>query len=190
MPLPADPAPVPTNDGEARARGAADAWEAAKAALAVEEVQNGAMLGGPLFRATFGAPPPAVPRHFVALYRTREEQLRVGAYIHYMAFRDSAWLCGGLCVDRRFYLEAPDSLGACVKRMGGLGEIVLRDTFERLTDRSAIFGYCGDARQWQHDLNIGFEPAGPPLLLVRWTKALADSERDALIERVRAIGPF
>jgi hypothetical protein len=190
MPLPADPAPAPTNDAEAHARGVADAWEAAKGKLTVEEVRNGAMVGGALFRATFGAPPPVVPRHFVAFYRTREDEFRVGAYIHYMAFHDVAWLCGGLCVDRRFYADAPQPLGACVKRMGGLGEIVLRDTFARLADRSAIFGYCGDAVQWQHDLNIGFEPAGPPRLLVRWTKPLADSERDALIERVRAIGPF
>ena len=185
-----DPAPPPTNDDEARARDMIDAWTNVKTQLVVEEVRNGGMLGGPLFRKTFGAPPPIVPRHFVALYRTRESDLRIGAYIHYMAFRDVAWLCGGLCVEPAFYATAPDEVGACVKRMGGLGEIVLRDTFARLTDRCAIFGYCGDARQWQHDLNIGFVPAGPPRMLVRWTKAIADADREALIEEVRAMGPF
>jgi hypothetical protein len=182
--------PAPTNDDEARSRGVADAWARAQAELAIEEARNGAMLGGPLFRRTFGVSPPTVPRHFVALYRAGTSDLRVGAYIHYMAFRDFGWLCGGLCVDGGFYGSASPELGECVKAMGGLGEIVLRDTFSRLTDRHAIFGYCGDARQWQHDLNIGFVPAGPPRMLVRWTRPASEAERETMIEAVRAIGPF
>jgi hypothetical protein len=180
----------PTNDDRARECGIAERWSAARNELAIEEVRNGALLGGPLFRRTFGAPPPTVPRHFVAFYRPRGGDVRVGAYIHYMAFRDIAWLCGGLCVDRDFYRLAAADVGECVKRMGGLGEIMLRDTFARLGDRHAIFGYCGDAAQWQHDLNIGFTPAGPPRMLVRWTRPLAGAERAALIDDVRAIGAF
>ncbi len=182
--------PAPTNVDEAGARGIAAQWAVVSRELAIEEVENGALIGGPLFQRTFGAPPPAVPRHFAALYRASGKELRVGAYIHYMAFRDAAWLCGGLCVDGDFYRMANDDLRECVKGMGGLGEIVLRDTFARLTDRSAIFGYCGDARQWQHDLNIGFTPAGPPRMLVRWMKPLSEAARAALIDDVRSIGPF
>jgi hypothetical protein len=126
----------------------------------------------------------------VAFYRDASDALRVGAYIHYMAFGEVAWLCGGLCVDPDFYSNASGDVSACVKRMGGLGEIVLRDTFARLRDRCAIFGYCGDARQWQHDLNIGFAPAGPPRLLVRWTRPLPEAERAAMIADVLRIGPF
>jgi len=181
---------APTNEDAARALGLVDAWADTQPRLAIEEVRNGALVGGPLFQRTFGVPPPTVPRHFVALYRASEGNLHTGAYIHYLAFRDVAWLCGGLCVDTAFYRTVPADVCACVKRMGGLGEVVLRDTFARLTDRRAIFGYCGDARQWQHDLNIGFAPAGPPKLLVRWTSVLASSEREALIEDVRAIGAF
>jgi hypothetical protein len=76
------------------------------------------------------------------------------------------------------------------KREGGIGEIILRDTFARLTDRVAIFGYCGDARQWQHDLNVGFVPAGPPRMLVHWNEAVPPAEQARLVARVAALGPF
>ena len=79
---------------------------------------------------------------------------------------------------------------AAWKRAGGIGEIILRDTFARLTDRLAIFGYCGDPRQWQHDLNVGFVPAGPPRMLVHWNHEVPAVEQARLIERVAALGPF
>ena len=59
-----------------------------------------------------------------------------------------------------------------------------------LTDRLAIFGYCGDTRQWQHDLNVGFVPAGPPRMLVHWNHEVPAVEQARLIERVAALGPF
>ena len=57
-------------------------------------------------------------------------------------------------------------------------------------DRLAIFGYCGDTRQWQHDLNVGFVPAGPPRMLVHWNHEVPAVEQARLIERVAALGPF
>jgi len=158
--------------------------------LAVVEVDAAEVFAAELFRAAFGHPIPGFPRHFVALFRDAGGALAVAAYIHYTAFEDDAWLCGGLCVDGTAYARARPADAAEWKRAGGIGEIVLRDTFARLTDRAAIFGYCGDPRQWQHDLNAGFVPAGPPQLLVRWNRALPADAQARMIGRAAALGPF
>jgi hypothetical protein len=111
-------------------------------------------------------------------------------YIHYTAWENDGWLCGGLCVDRNAYARAGPAEAATWKRAGGIGELILRHTFARLTDRVAIFGYCGDARQWQHDLNAGFVPAGPPHLLVKWNRPPPATEQSAMVERAAALGAF
>jgi hypothetical protein len=158
--------------------------------LAVVEVDTAAVFAADLFRAAFGQPIPDFPRHFVAVFRDAAGVLSVAAYIHYTASGDDAWLCGGLCVDRAAYARARPDDAAAWKRAGGIGEIVLRATFARLTDRAAIFGYCGDARQWQHDLNAGFAPAGPPQLLVRWNRVLPEAVQARLVARAAALAPF
>jgi hypothetical protein len=159
-------------------------------ALLLLEVDDATALAGDLFRAAFGHPVPDFPRHFVALTRAPDAALRVAAYLHYTAWEDLAWLCGGLCVDRDAYRRADPGEAAEWKQAGGIGEMMLRHTFARLGDRAAILGYCGDARQWQHDLNAGFEPAGPAHLLVRWTRPLPAPERERIIARAAALGPF
>jgi len=156
--------------------------------LIIVEVDDADALAGELFFTTFGHPIPRFPRHFVALQRGGGA-LRVAAYIHYTAWGCEAWLCGGLCVDRRAYSRAEPGDAAEWKRAGGIGEIVLRDTLSRLTDR-IVFGYCGDARQWQHDLNVGFVPAGPPHLLVIWNSVLPLPEQEKLTARAAAMGAF
>ena len=158
--------------------------------LEVVEVDAAEVFAADLFRAAFGHPIPDFPRHFVALYRDAAGALAVAAYVHYTAWDDDAWLSGGLCVDRAAYTRAKPADAAAWKRAGGIGEIVLRDTFARLTDRAAIFGHCGDPRQWQHDLNAGFVPAGPPQLLVRWNRALPADAQARMIARAAALGPF
>jgi hypothetical protein len=158
--------------------------------LVIIEVDSATVLAGDLFRAAFAQQIPDFPRHFVALHRDPSAALTVAAYIHYTAWADHAWLCGGLCVDRDAYERAGPDEAADWKRAGGIGEIVLRTTFERLTDRAAIFGYCGDERQWRHDLNAGFVPAGPQHLLVKWNRALNDADTSKLIGAAAALGPF
>jgi len=159
-------------------------------ALVIVEVEPAAALAGDLFRAAFGQEIPDFPRHFVAFHRDRSAALAVAAYIHYTAWKDDAWLCGGLCVDYAAYARAAPDEAADWKRAGGIGEIVLRTTFARLTDRVAIFGYCGNERQWRHDLNAGIVPAGPPHLLVKWNRALAEADTLPLIAGAAALGPF
>jgi hypothetical protein len=158
--------------------------------LTIEEVDDATALAGELFRRTFAHAIPEFPRHFVAFGRAAGGESFVAGYIHYSAWEATGWLCGGLCVDRMSYARATPADAEAWKRAGGIGEIILRDTFARLTDRVAIFGYCGDTRQWQHDLNVGFVPAGPPRMLVHWNRTVPESEQARLIARVAALGAF
>jgi hypothetical protein len=158
-------------------------------ALIIAEIDAAAELAGVLFQATFGHAIPDFPRHFVA-FHSRSEALHVVSYIHYTAWEDHSWLCGGLCVDRDAYRRADPTEAEEWKRAGGLGEILLRNTLGRLTDRVAIFGHCGDDRQWQHDLNVGFVPAADPNLLVIWNRPLDQAQRTRLIEKALALGAF
>jgi hypothetical protein len=158
--------------------------------LIIVEVDDAASLAGDLFRTSFGHPIPELPRHFVAIDQSANGGERVVGYIHYTAWETEGWLCGGLCVDHQAYVRAEPTTASEWKREGGIGEIILRETFARLSHRVAIFGYCGDARQWQHDLNVGFVAAGPQHLLVKWNRALPLDEQMAMIERAAALGPF
>jgi hypothetical protein len=158
--------------------------------IRIEEVDDAERLAGALFRRSFGHPIPTFPRHFVAFGRDAAGGSRVAGYVHYTAFDTTVWLCGGLCADRDAYARATPDDAAQWKRAGGIGEMILRATFPLLVDRPAVFSTCGDPKQWQHDLNAGFEPAGPPNLLVHWTRPLPDAERRRLIEQVAALPPF
>jgi hypothetical protein len=158
--------------------------------LTIIEVDNATPLAGGLFWQTFGHAIPEFPRHFVAFYHAPETPPRVVAYIHYTPWEHLGWLCGGLCVDPNAYASAGAEEALTWKRAGGIGEILLRDTLARLVDRPAIFGYCGSALQWQHDLNVGFMPAGPKHLLVIWNRQVPPAEQEQMIQRIVALGPF
>jgi hypothetical protein len=158
--------------------------------LIIAEVDSATELAGSLFAARYGHAIPQFPRHFVAFHRAADATLEVVAYLHYTAWEEHSWLCGGLCVDPAAYEHADAGEAEAWKRAGGIGEILLRDTLARLTDRPAIFGRCGDPKQWQHDLNVGFVPAGPPHLLVIWNKPLPAAEQQRLILRAEALGLF
>lgn len=158
--------------------------------LPIVEVDDPTFFASDLFRAAFDHPLPDFPRHFVAFYRDRESRLRVAAYIHHTPWKDDAYLAGGLCVDHDAYRRARPEDADEWKRVGGIGEIVLRDSFARLTDRAVVFGHCGNPKQWPHSLNAGFEAAGPQHLLVRWNRQLPAAERERFVARAVALGPF
>jgi len=158
--------------------------------LPIVEVDDASALASELFHAAFGHPVPAFPRHFIAFYRDRTGAFRVAAYIHHSVWGDDAYLAGGLCVDREAYAHARPEDAAEWKRAGGIGEILQRECFARLTDRAAIFGHCGNPRQWPHSIQSGFEAAGPEYLLVRWNRPLSQEAKAEFIARAVALGPF
>lgn len=155
----------------------------------VEEVSDAEFYAGALFRRRFGGPPPDYPRHYVAFYRHgRSRYLPVG-YIHYTRFEDT-WLCGGMVIDERLYRRIPAPHRKLIKEAGGIAELMLRDTFARLADAPAIWGYVGDKQAEEVDSRVGFRHTHHPHVMVVWNRELPEAEKAARLERVIALGPF
>jgi hypothetical protein len=157
--------------------------------LRVEEVSDAEFYAGELFRRRFRGDPPDFPRHFVPFYRQGRTTYRPVGYVHYTAFEDS-WLCGGLVMDDRLYRRMPAPHRKLIKDAGGIAEMMLRDTFARLAQAPAIWGYVGDKQAEVVDLRAGFRHTHHRHVMVVWNRDLPDEEKAARIERVIALGPF
>jgi hypothetical protein len=63
--------------------------------------------------------------------------------------------------------------------------------FVRLADACEVyFGYCGDPRAYEVDMQAGFVPTQHDKLIARWHKLLDPARREVLIAKAHAIGPF
>lgn len=146
-----------------------------------------------LFSHRFGHPPPNEPRHFVLAYfpppGCPDRQPRVVAYTHQRPY-DEVYLGGGMCVDERVYRQFPRWLFKEVSAQGGLATIVVRDSIAMLGESVACFGHVGESRARQADLRTGFVDAGPPHLMVYWRRDITRVEKERLVRKVQAYGPF
>lgn len=159
------------------------------AVLRVEEVADARFYINDLFRRRFGGDAPDYPRHFVAMHATSPGHLNAVGYVHYSPFEDS-WLCGGMVMDERAYRRMPVHHRAAVRSTGGVAEFMLRETFARLRDAPAIWGYVGDRLAEAVDLRAGFVHTGEKHLMVVWNRELSEPDRLARLARVKALGPF
>jgi len=157
--------------------------------LRIEEVANAEFYVGDLFRRRFRGDPPDYPKHFVAFYKPDRSMLQAVGYVHYTSFEDS-WLCGGLVIDDRLYRRMPAAHRNLIREAGGIAEKLLRDTFARLADAPAIWGYVGDALAEKVDLRAGFRHTTDRYVMVCWNKTLPDDEKQQRLARVVALGPF
>ena len=157
--------------------------------IRVEETSDAEFYAGDLFRRRLGSNPPDYPKHYVAFYRKgRSTYVPVG-YIHYTVFED-CYLCGGMVIDDRLYRRIPAEHRKIVKEAGGIAEKMLRDTFARLADAPAIWGYVGDKQAEEVDLRAGFIHTDHPHVMVVWNRDLPEQEKAARLARVIALGPF
>lgn len=154
----------------------------------VTEVGDVEAYAGDLFRRCFRCDPPREPRHFVARVAIDQSERTIG-YIHY-ARLDDIYLAGGMCIDERTFRRLPAGHRAALKAAGGIAEQMLRFTFAELSGARAIFGYVGDKRAERVDLRAGFRHTGRKHLIVVWPRRLRSAEREAIIDRVAALGPF
>jgi hypothetical protein len=155
----------------------------------VEETSDAEFYAGDLFRRRFGGDPPNYPKHYIAFYRHgRTRYLPVG-YIHYTTFEDT-YLCGGMVIDDRLYRRVPAAHRKLIKDAGGIAEIMLRETFARLSDAPAIWGYVGNKQAEEVDVRVGFRHTHHPHVMVVWNRDLSEAEKDARLERVIALGRF
>ena len=156
------------------------------------EVNDARMLAGALFRKSFGQPIPDYPRHFVLVYSPFPGEARrpgVVAYVHHSP-REDVFLAGGMCVDPAIYRSLPKPLFEAVKSDGGLATIVMRESFSKLGDAPAVFAHVGEPRSRQAILRAGFVDTGRSPIMAVWRKPLSAREKQRLLDRVEALGPF
>ena len=157
------------------------------------EVHDASVVAGPLFKKGFNQEAPTYPRHFVLVYSpppdSEDTTPRVVAYAHQRPF-DEVYLGGGMVADAAAYRKMPKWLFEQVKAEGGLATIVSKGSISMLGDSPASFGHVGEPRARAADLRTGYEDTGVEHLMVYWRKALPLDQKQRLIAKVAAAGPF
>jgi hypothetical protein len=157
------------------------------------EVNDPRHVAGALFKRHFGHEIPDYPRHFVLVYSpppdAPDTRPAVVAYVHQRPF-DEVHLGGGMVVDASAYRLMPRWLFEQVREEGGLATLVTRGSIELLGDSLASFGHVGEPRARAADLRTGYVDTGVEHLMVYWRKDLPEPERQRLIAKVAAVGPF
>ncbi|MEO7742301.1 MAG: hypothetical protein ABIR98_05160 [Usitatibacter sp.] len=157
--------------------------------LRMVEVADAEPFAGELFRRVFHFPPPDFPRHFVALYETDSGAALTLGYIHFTPHK-TVYLCGGMAFDERLYRRLPVADRKALRALGGVAHLMHERTRSELADGEAIFGYVGDVKAERVDLRSGFVHTGHKHLIVTWLRAHAPEHRAALVDEIRALGPF
>lgn len=93
-------------------------------------------------------------------------------------------------MDDRAYRRLPAAHRAAIKSAGGIAEIMLRETFARLRDAPAIWGYVGDKLAEVVDLRGGFVHTGVKHVMVVWNRDMDADEKASRLAKVVALGPF
>ena len=95
-----------------------------------------------------------------------------------------------MAFDERVYRRLPPEQRARIRAAGGVMEFLHRRTQAMLSDAIALFGHVGEPRAERVDLRSGYERTSYPHVIVCWRRSLPSAERDALVARVAALGPF
>jgi hypothetical protein len=158
--------------------------------FSVCEVSDGRFFAAEIFRRKLGGDLPDHGRHLVAFYRHDATRFTPLGYLNILEHEGQA-LVGGGSVDGRAFRDMPNDDARRLREAGGVLYALLRYAFERLgDDYEAFFGYCGDARAEEVDLQAGFRHTRHEHLLAHFHRALPEERREALIDSIRAIGPF
>ena len=78
-----------------------------------------------------------------------------------------------------------------IKQHGGMYYQVLKFAFESYKDEcEAFFGHAGDRSAYEVDIRAGFEPTQYQYLIANFHKPVSEERKQALIEKIHAIGTF
>jgi hypothetical protein len=158
--------------------------------VVLTEIDDAALLAGPLFRRKYGDPPPDVAHHLVALALRADGGTTLLGYSHMRPFGD-IYLSGGSCTDGDAIRALTNHERDAIKAAGGILHWILKYAFARYADRcDAFFGHCGDPRAMVVTRAAGFEPTAHQHLIAHWHKPLHENFRRALIAKAHALGPF
>lgn len=126
---------------------------------------------------------------YVAFYRWPDGRFEPVGFVNYIRY-GPVYLEGGLCTKRDLYRRLPDEHRRECDTLGRVAHLLMEHVATELSDRDAWFAYIGDARSAQVCARVGYQIVRPPYLVAKWFRELSTPQREALIERVAAIGPF
>lgn len=156
--------------------------------VSISAIDDGGFFIDDLFRRRFGCAAPRIPHHVVAFARTHGV-LRPIAYVHFNPVPDMM-MVGGFCTDGDALRALTPEQQASIRSAGGIAVHTMRYGFARFADTEAHFGYCGDPRAYQVDLDAGFRPTQHTNLIIHTPRALEPAREAELIARAHALGPF
>ncbi len=158
--------------------------------IVVSEVAEGPAFAESVFQRKFKLSAPDFPHHVVTFYRKSWDCFVPMSYLHVRP-RGDIYLVGGGCTDGRVFELMSGEQRQLVNDAGGLLLGSLLYSFERFADRcEAYFGYCGDPRAYEIDMQAGFVPTGHERLIARWHKPLEPERQVELIEQALTFVPF
>ena len=128
-------------------------------------------------------------RQFVAIYTWPDGTSECVGFCNWIKYKD-VYLEGGLSVQKHFYRRLTKPHFAECRARGGIAQIMMETAASELTDCAAWFGYVGDAKSMQVVLRVGYVRTAHRYLIVKWMRALSESERQVWIDDVTRIGPF
>ena len=111
-------------------------------------------------------------------------------YVNFLE-HENVILVGGAVTNGKAFKYVEPEHAYQIRADGGAYFQLLKYGFRTFADRcDAFFGYAGDKRAYEVDLEAGFIPTNHQYLIVNFHKPMNDVEKNALIEKIHAIGPF
>jgi len=153
------------------------------------EVSDGHFFAGEIFHAKLGGKLPDYGRHITALYKKDLTLIPLG-YLNILEHEGIA-LVGGGCVYGKAFQHVMAEHCMEIRASGGVLFCMLKYAFNAMAeDYRAFFGYCGDRRAEEVDLQAGFKHSGHPKLLVNFHREMSAAEQQHLTDMVIKLGPF
>ena len=171
--------------------------------LRVQRFANASFFAAELFRDSFaidfpiprencGLPIPTPPEkwhQFVAFFKWSAQSIEPVGFCNWIRY-DEVYLEGGLCVRRDFYRRLSREQWQACRECGGVAQIMIEAAARQLNDCSAWFGYCGDRKSSIVNARVGFVPTDRRYIIAKWFRALGETEKARLTEKIAQIGPF
>jgi hypothetical protein len=158
--------------------------------LLITPVGNAPFFIDNLFRAKFADPAPDYGNGVICFYRKDWQHFIPLCFTSFIQYEEVI-LVGGAMTDGSVFGLMQPSTREAINQQGGVYYQVLKFAFEHFKDDcSAFFGHAGDKRAYEVDIQAGFEATPYEHLIVNFHKPISVEEKQSLIEKIHAIGPF
>lgn len=143
-----------------------------------------------LFRRKFRLEAPEFPHHFLASVRLGDGSWQPASYMHATDCGDLV-IGGGACTDERVLRRLDGEQRRRLRAFGGIYRaLVLYEMAWFREKLPAAFACVGNPVAVRLLATLGFEPAGPDTLFVRWLQAVDAARQRQLVAKAASFMPF